>query len=65
MLISVTLEEKSTERKVIWAEKIDNDSFMCPKCQKGSVKIIYKDGIPQSRLRCNSCRAKYSVNLTL
>ena len=65
MRISVTLEDKAFRKQIMWAEKTDNDTFICPKCKKGKVDIIYKDGIPKSGLRCSNCKAKYSVNLTL
>ena len=65
MRVSVTLGDKEFRKKIMWAEKTDDDTFICPKCQAGKVNIIYKDGIPKSGLRCSKCKAKYSVNLTL
>lgn len=49
----------------MWAEKNDDDSFICPKCKNGYVSIIYKDGIPKKGLRCCNCKTKYCINLTL
>ena len=65
MLISVTLEEKLSRKKIVWAQKNDDDSFICPRCQEGIVTILYKDGIPKGGLRCNKCKTKYTVNLSM
>ena len=65
MLISVSIEDKVIREKVMWAEKTDDDSFICPKCKNGNVNIVYKNGIPKKGLRCSNCKAKYNINLTL
>ena len=41
MLISVSSEDKAVGRKVIWAEKIDDNTFICPKCKNRKIIIIY------------------------
>ena len=64
MKISVTIKEKTLGEKVMWAEKTDQNSFVCPKCQKREISIIYENGIPKKGLRCSNCKSRYRVNLT-
>ncbi len=64
MKISVSIDDRVLGKKMMWAEKKENDTFICPKCKDGEIIITYKDGIPKSGLRCNNCKAKYRINLT-